>query len=80
MTTNGKKNLTRFLKTRNGDRAVAAFVGIRSTDPVAVAQAAETAEYFAPGWMARGWTMADLRYATLTVLPSGVYAAKEVTL
>lgn len=80
MTTNGKKNLTRFLQTRNGQRCIASFVGVRSTDPVAVWQAAENAEHFAPGHAARGWTMADLRYATLTILPSGVYAAKEVTL
>lgn len=80
MTTNAKKSLTRFLDTRNGQRAVAAFVGVRSTDPVAVAQATETAEFFAPAHAARKWTMQDLRYVALVTMPSGVYAAKEVTL
>jgi hypothetical protein len=80
MTTNAKKSLTRFLNSRNGQRAVAALVGVRSTDPALDAQARETALHFCPVRSARNWTLANLVDAAIVVLPSGVYAAKEVTL
>ncbi len=80
MTTTAKKSITRFLSTRNGQRAVAAFVGVRSTDPALDAQARETALHFCPVRSARNWTLGDLIAAAIVVLPSGVYAPKEVTL
>lgn len=76
MTMTAQKSLTRFLSTSNGQRAIAAYVGVRSTDPALVAQATATAEYFAPGAHARKWTMADLRAAALRIDGAGVYAAK----
>jgi SRSO17 transposase len=70
------KSLIRFLGTRNGQRAVAAFVNVRSTDPALDAQARETALHFCPVRSARNWTVADLIAAAIVVLPSGVYAAR----
>jgi hypothetical protein len=70
------KSLIRFLGTRHGQRAVAAFVGVRSTDPALDAQARETALHFCPLRSTRNWTLADLVDAALVVLPSGVYAAR----
>lgn len=76
MTTNAKKSLSRFLSTRNGERAVAAFVGVRSTDPQARMQAADVALHFCPG--IRNWSLGDLIREALVVRASGVYAAREV--
>lgn len=78
MNTTAKKSLTRFLDTRNGQRAVAAFVGVRSTDPAARMQAADVALHWCPS--VRNWSLGDLIAATLVIRPSGLYAAKEVTL
>lgn len=72
------KALTRFLATRNGQRAVAAFIGVRSTDPASRMQAADVALHWCPA--VRNWSLGDLIAATLVIRPSGVYEAKKVTL
>lgn len=68
------KSLARFLKTANGLRAVACFVGVRSTDPTLRMAARIDASHFCP--RVRNWTMSDLIEAALVILPSGTYAAR----
>jgi hypothetical protein len=76
MTTKTKNSLARFLKTRAGQQCVAAYIGVRSCDAGMMWQAEQNALHFAPLRSARDWTLADLRSAALTELPSGVYAAR----
>ena len=77
-TATSTKSLARFLNTRNGQLAVAAFVGVRSTDPTLLMEAAEVALHWCPA--VRNWSLGDLIREALVVRPSGVYAAKAVTL
>lgn len=69
--------LRRFLETEAGNRTIAAYVGVRSTDPAAMAQATENAAFFAPALNLRSWSLADLRRAALRVDRAGVYRAIE---
>lgn len=78
MSANAKKSLTRFLSTRNGQLAVACFVGVRAANHLFRTVARVNASEYCP--KKRNWTMSDLIDAALTIRPSGVYAAKEVTL
>lgn len=75
--TTTNKSLLRFLRTKSGQRCVAAYVGVRSTDPALHAQATELALHWAPNRELRSWTMADLRDAALRVDGADVYRARE---
>ena len=74
------QTLSDFLATPNGQRAVAAMVGVRSTDPALDAQARYLALHWLPRRELRSWTLGDLIDASLVIGPAGTYAAKEVTL
>lgn len=78
MSANAKKSLARFLSTLSGQLAVACFIGVRSTNHFLRTTARANASLFCP--RKRNWTISDLIDEALTILPSGVYAAKEVTL
>lgn len=78
MTTTKNISLNAFLKTRQGELAVAAFVGVRSTDPALLFQCRENANHWMPVSVRRTWKLSDLVAVALRVDAAGVYRAVEV--
>lgn len=70
--------LLRFLRTYSGRNAVAAYVGVRATDPALAQQARENALFWCTGADRRQWTLRDLEEHALIVRQSGLWAAREV--
>lgn len=72
------KSLRGFLRTRAGELASCAWVGVRDADSDAMWHAQQNAAYWAPLACNRPWTLRELREAALALDARGVWVAKQV--